>query len=458
MWNDAARQTLNYWRQLLRLRRVGASSQKEQYDEPHVRQKTGLIQRMANTRENTTAQPKTDVAEIAIATVGGLAFALILMFLCVVPTASQITSGRDYVVFWATAQQLVHHANPYDPVAMNKIERAAGLAPGYGTMYMRNPPWALPLVLPLGFVGLRLGALIWSSVLLACLLVSAWLIRGMYGSPDNRTHWLAISFSPALLCFFMGQTSLFSLLGLVLFLRLHRGHPFMAGSALWLCALKPHLFLPIGAVLLIWVIASKRYKIAAGAGAAFFVSWGVTLLLEPSAWRDYSNMMRAPEVARQFIPCLSDAMRLWFYPQTVWLQYLPSVLACAWAAAYFWSRRSNWDWMRDGSILMLVSLIVAPYCWIYDQALAIPALLQGAYSTRSRPMLTALAIASSLVMIAVMCNIKITSPFYLWISPVWLAWYLLAKASFLGRPLLKPADSDLAPAASGSAKTIGGAA
>lgn len=418
---------------------------------------------MANTRENTAAQSKTDIAELTIATVGGLAFALILMFLCVVPMAGHITSGRDYVVFWATAQQLVHHANPYDPVAMNHLERAAGLAAGYGTMYMRNPPWALPLVLPLGFVGLRLGALIWSLLLLSCLLLSTRLIRGMYGYPKDRIHWLAISFAPALLCFFMGQTSLFSLLGLVLFLRLHRTHAFLAGAALWLCALKPHLFLPIGMALMIWVIASKRYKVAAGAGVALLASWGVTLLLDPSAWRDYSNMMKAPEVGRQFIPCLSDAMRLWFFPQAVWLQYLPSVLACLWAAAYFWPRRSNWDWVQDGSILMLVSLIVAPYCWVYDQALAIPALLLGAYSTRSRPKLTALAIASSLVMVAVMCDIKITSPFYLWIAPMWLAWYLLAKASASGRFSLNPAsegaltDTDLEPAGSSAMKTIGGA-
>src|ERR1039458_7607921 len=109
-----------------------------------------------------------DFAELSIATVGGLALALIAMFLCVVPLAGNITSGRDFVVFWATGQQLIHHANPYDAAAIGQIERAAGLNPGYGILFMRNPPWALPLVLPLGLVGLRVGALLWSLVLLAC--------------------------------------------------------------------------------------------------------------------------------------------------------------------------------------------------------------------------------------------------------------------------------------------------
>ena len=106
-----------------------------------------------------------DFADLSIATVGGLALALIAMFLCVVPLAGNITSGRDFVVFWATGQQLIHHANPYDAAAIGQIERAAGLNPGYGILFMRNPPWALPLVLPLGLVGLRVGALLWSLVL-----------------------------------------------------------------------------------------------------------------------------------------------------------------------------------------------------------------------------------------------------------------------------------------------------
>jgi hypothetical protein len=375
------------------------------------------------------AKPANDFAELSIATVAGLAFAFIAMFLCVVPLAGDITSGRDFVVFWATGQQLVHHANPYDAAAIGRIERTAGLNPGYGVLFMRNPPWALPLALPLGLVGLRIGALLWSLALLACTMVSGWLIRLMHGRPGNRIHWLTLSFAPALICFFMGQTALFALLGLVLFLWLHRTHPFMAGLALWLCALKPHLFLPFGVVLLAWVIVSRSYKILAGVAVALTASCAAAWLMAPWAWRDYSNMMSAPGIAKEFIPCLSVAMRLWLSPQSVWLQYLPAALACAWALAYFWRRRAAWNWMKDGSVLMLVSLIAAPYCWLYDQAVAIPALLQGAYSTRSRPLLTALALVNLPIMAALMCGVKVTAAFYLWIAPAWLAWYLLAGAS-----------------------------
>jgi hypothetical protein len=384
---------------------------------------------MASSTELSAAAPRNDFAELSIATVAGLAFALITIFLCVVPIAGNLASARDFVVFWATGQQLVHHANPYDAAAMARIEHTAGLNAGYGTLFMRNPPWGLPLVMPLGLVGVRIGAFLWSIVLLACMVVSGWLVWLMHGRRSSRIHWLAYAFAPALVCLFVGQTALFALLGLALFLRLYREWPFMAGLALWLCALKPHLFLPFGVVLLAWVVVSRSFRILTGAAAAMAASCAAVCWIDASAWSAYTAMMRAPGMEKEFIPCLSVAMRLWLSPQTLWLQYLPAAVACAWALAWFWRRRHQWDWLRDGSLLMLVSILAAPYCWLYDQALVIPALVEGAYLARSRPLLAILALANLPIEIGLMCGIRITSALYLWTAPAWFAWYLLACAS-----------------------------
>ncbi len=394
---------------------------------------------MTSRTGDSLAKPVNDFAEFSIATVAGLAVALIAIFLCVVAIAGNLASARDFVVFWATGQQLIHHANPYDPAAMGRIEHTAGLAAEYGVLYMRNPPWALPLVLPLGLVGVRVGALIWSLILCACLGVSGWQIWIMYGRIGNRLYWLAYSFAPALVCIFVGQTALFSLLGLVLFLRMYRTRPFMAGLSLWLCALKPHLFLPFAVVLLAWIVVTRSYKILAGAASALAASLAVTCLIDPTALGDYTNMMHAPGIEKEFIPCLSVAMRLWISPQTASFQYLPAVIACAWALAYYWSRRNRWDWMINGSVLMLVSLFAAPYCWLYDQGLAIPALLQGAYTARSRTLLAILALANLPIEIELMFGIRITSALYLWTAPAWLVWYLFAIASSGQSQAVEPA-------------------
>ena len=372
------------------------------------------------------ARTSYDIAELSIALVSGLTLAITALFLCVAPLTGQIAGARDFVVYWATGQQLAHHGNPYDSDVMMRTERGAGLPGEYGVLFMRNPPWALPIAYPLGFVGVRVGALIWSLLLLACLWTSVRLIWQMHGRPRHLLNYLGYSFAPALVCLIVGQTSLFALLGLVLFLRWHGTRPFVAGMSLWLCALKPHLFLAFGVVLLAWVVARGSYKILLGAAASLAASCAAAWAIDPTAWADYTHMMRTYGIEREFIPCWSVVLRLWISPQTMWLQSVLPALSCAWAPAYFWKRRRSWDWTRDGSLLMLVSILCAPYCWVFDQAVAIPALLNGAYRTRSRILLALLASASLAIEVGLVSGVKLPSVLYLWTAPAWVAWYLLA--------------------------------
>jgi hypothetical protein len=387
---------------------------------------------MAGSAQPLQSRQKPDFAELSIALVSGLALALTALFLCVAPLTGKIAGARDFVVYWATGQQLVHHANPYETEAMGQLERGAGLDPGYGVLYMRNPPWGLPIALPLGLVGVRLGALLWSLMLLGSLLLSVRLLGELHGQPHSLLNWLGYSFAPALMCVIVGQTSLFALLGLALFLRLRARRPFLAGMALWLCTLKPHLFLAFGLVLAVWIVIEKSYRVVLGLAVAMAASVGLTWLIAPSAWAEYEQMIRASGIEKEFIPCLGVALRMWLSPQSTLLQYLPAIAGCVWALVWYWTKRSRWDWKSDGSLLMLVSLVCAPYCWLFDQALAIPALLYGAYITRSRVLLAALALGSVAIEAGLMRGVKLPSPIFVWTAPLWLCWYLLASAMTKG--------------------------
>ena len=68
---------------------------------------------MASETDIPAAHAKYDIADLSIAGVTGLMLAFTAVFLCVVPLTG-IAGGHDFVVYWATGQQLVHHANPYD--------------------------------------------------------------------------------------------------------------------------------------------------------------------------------------------------------------------------------------------------------------------------------------------------------------------------------------------------------
>jgi hypothetical protein len=384
---------------------------------------------MAGTTQPLKTSKKPDFAELSIALVSGLALTLTALFLCVAPLTGKIAGARDFVVYWATGQQLAHHENPYETGAMGQRERGAGLDPRYGILYMRNPPWALPIALPLGFVGVRLGALLWSLTLLGFLLLSVRIIGDLHGQPRSLLNWLGYSFAPALMCVIVGQTSLFALLGLALFLRLRARRPFVAGAALWLCTLKPHLFLAFGLVLACWIVMEKSYRVVLGFAAAMVASVGLTWLIAPAAWTEYEQMIRGSGIEKEFIPCVGVALRMWVNPQSTLLQYLPAILGCAWAVVWYWTKRRRWDWASDGSLLMMVSLVSAPYCWLFDQALVIPALLYGAYVTRSRLLLAALALGSVAIEGALVMGVKLPSPLFVWTAPLWLCWYLLATTN-----------------------------
>jgi len=188
------------------------------------------------------------------------------------------------------------------------------------------------------------------------------------------------------------------------------------------------LFLPFAAALAVWIVVSRSYKLLAGSVSAFAISSFAVSLVDPRAWRDYLVMMRSPAVENDFIPCLPAFLRHWLSPRDVWLQALPAAFCCAWAIIYFWRRRTRWDWIANASPLMLASLLFAPYSWLYDQCLAMPALLHGAYATRSRNMLAVLAFLILAADIEI-CLVKVASPWWLWTTPAWLAWYLLARRS-----------------------------
>ena len=377
-----------------------------------------------------------------------LAILYTVLFLCLLPFNRQTVARRDFIVYWATGQQLVHHGNPYDPAGINQIEHDAGFSGGAG-YYMRNAPWALPLALPLGYASPMAAALPWSLLMLGLLVASVRILWKLLGSPGNHREWLGVCFPPALFCVVLGQTSIFLLFGLALFLRLHKTRPFAAGAALWFCSIKPHLFLPFVLVLLLWIVLTRGYRILAGGVAAMAAGSLVTAWIDPAAWSQYAYYMRTSVVTREFTPCFGDLLRDSIHPAWEWIAFVPAILGCLWAVVYFWPRRHRWDWLEQGGLLMLVSLLVAPFGWIFDQSLAIPAILFAVARAPSRAVLAGLAILYLLLEVQVVSPFPLASAAYLWPAPAWLVWYLFARAS-CRKPGTMPLPASPSPSVSSS--------
>jgi hypothetical protein len=71
-----------------------------------------------------------------------------------------------------------------------------------------------------------------------------------------------------------------------------------------------------------------------------------------------------------------------------------------------------------------------PFGWLSDETMALPAVLYGIYcAVESRRSLLPLGLVSGVALTEVFAQVQLTSPFYLWTTPAWLAWFLYATTS-----------------------------
>ena len=336
-------------------------------------------------------------------------------------------SEKDFIEYWAVGQQLIHGANPYDAAATLRLERNVGLDRSQPKITF-SPPVTFFLLLPLGLLSAKTGLILWSLALLGGLSASIWLLWVINGRPNSRLHLFGWIFPPALACLAVGQLSIFFLLGIALFLYLHESHPFLAGMALLPCAMKPHLFVPFTIALLLWVVSRKAYRLLAGISAALVAGCALTFCFDPHVWLQYEQMMSTGKALNVYAPTLSATLRALIDRNAVWPQFVLEVFGCSWTLWYFWTRRTHWNWMDQGMLLLLVSVSCAPYAWFFDEAVLLPAVLAGLYrAVDSGRSLLPLGLIAGIALIEVYGNVQITSLFYVWTAPAWLGWYIYAN-------------------------------
>lgn len=355
-----------------------------------------------------------------------VAGAVILAAVFALSLQEKDAATRDFIGYWAAGQQIVHGANPYNVDEVLHLEKSVGL----GDLQIKitpSPPVGLAVVIPLGFLGARNGLLFWMLLQIACLSIALWLVWRLAGRPQSRLHLFGYLFAPAVACLMAGQLGIFFLLGVSLFLFWQETRPWLAGAALLPMTLKPHLFLPVTLALFLWIIMRRKPQIIGGLIAASAISYAIVLAFDPHAGSQFIAMMHSDIMQGRFAPTLSAYLRLEVAPRAASLEFLPTALACLWAVWYFWSRRDRWDWMRHGMLVLLVSVLCAPYAWFTDEAALLPAVLFGVYrAIETRRSLIPIAAFTAIALIELYANVRITAWYYIWTTPAWLAWHLYA--------------------------------
>jgi hypothetical protein len=331
-------------------------------------------------------------------------------------------ADRDFICYWSSAKLLRAHANPYAGPAVLRIENEAG-AHYREPFIMRNPPWALFVVAPLGFFSVRVAAFLWLATLIATALLSIKCLR-MGPRPPPLVVYL---FAPILGCAMAGQTSIFLLLGIAFFFKYQRQLPFWSGLALVLPAMKPHLFLLLWPVILIECLRKKEWRVLAGFGVGMAMAAIVPLFFDAHIWADYLAAMRGEHIDQQYLANLSFLLRFMVPGHPVWVQGVPSVLGILFCSRYYWRRRNVWRWREDGAALLLISAMVSPYSWPFDQLLLLPAIIHVCSARRSAKAMPVLAVVNGAAVVLLLLTIPLSSPAYAWSGTACLIWYVWVR-------------------------------
>ena len=361
---------------------------------------------------------------------------------------------RDSIAYWSAAILLTHRSDPYNSAAVLDLEYQHGYA-NARPLVLRTPPWSLFMVLPLALISPFWAWVTWLAVLVFCLMVGLRLCLRMYARDDVPADALTIVaylFAPVAACVVAGQMGLVLMLGVVLFLYLEKDHPFLAGSALILPLAKPHLLSLFWLAFVIWAVLRRKSRVAFGLASAFMIANLIALAFDPHVFVHYHTMLMQQNISNEFIPALSGMLRLFFFRRYFWAQFVPMAIGAMWSALYIRANWSTWNWREHGPALLAVSVLVAPYEWISDETVLLPAILQAVvfvYIARnvlrlgSKLALFLFALLDLLLLLILRAQVPFSTGIYFWSSLVWFGWYFYARRVYR-RVLKSSVDTSVA--------------
>lgn len=241
-----------------------------------------------------------------------------------------------------------------------------------------NPPWLLVFFMPLGFLPFKIASVIWLWLNLVLIGISVLFVSGLTSQTGKERFliWVFIGciiFGPTLSLIVIGQVStiiLISLLGCLYFMKKNRYD--LAGAVLLMAVIKPHIVYFVFPLLSWHALRLRKWQFFAGMFLAGLISIFIIILFFPRWPTAYVALLGKMHISAWYTSTLWSLLDVVFQrPIFHWggLFLLPLI---------FWFEL-HFEHLGDLTVLnlsLLLSIAFAPYGYLFDQIVLLPALVQ----------------------------------------------------------------------------------
>jgi len=310
---------------------------------------------------------------------GGVAYLVISLV-----TVPQFFGEIDLLQYWAGAKLLSEGKNPYSSSDLLSLQQEATNYPDLPIL-LWNPPFIFPFIIPLAFLSFKAATGVWFtlSVCLAALGVEVSMLPFRRRLKEKR--WVApilictALYYPVLLTLHYGQSSHFLLLSLAGYLALtfregRLSDGFAAGLVLSVTLIKPHLLHLVYVFVLVDAMRFSRWRTVKGFVVGALVLGTVALLIHPPAVTSYLRTLSAPPIHWR-TPTLGSWLQNLSGMHEPVVRLLPTLFAQFLLLTVLMRARGRTFTPSLVYLLIPISLLTAPYGWVYDQVLLLPSIL-----------------------------------------------------------------------------------
>ena len=361
----------------------------------------------------------------------------IILAICI-PVINPERGGGDFIAYWSAAHLFVQGGNPYDQTEMSSLQyqtsperfsETAGLTSAW------NPPWLILVFLPIGILPYFIANLVWvfcNTLLIGMSLIITWkLCVGNQKSRGILFIYLAgFLFMETLSYLAIGQITGLVLLGIVFVIwLLGRDLDMLAGTALLITTIKPHISYFFIILVFVWVIQNHRWKVIIGFISTALISMVIFWMVIPSWLNDYMTLVSNLPYNQLYTSTvgsfISEKLNISIFKYSaVLLIFLIKPLEQIIVKE---------GWLTATNLALLISVPLSPYGFNFDQIVILPTLVQliSWSSTKELSRKITILIAVSLIainfIIAKMISInQLENYWFFWIPLPLLGIYLIA--------------------------------